>query len=123
MSIRHLSLLLVLLVCLSSFHSNDHAPFIKTADGIIIYPSLPSKGILVVKLQVIADNIIRVIASPEKELPKRSSLIINDPLPAAPKFESGTNKDIAFIKTASLSAQVNLKTGVGSILMQKAKRR
>ena len=56
--------------------ANGDTSFIKTEDGVIIYPDAELAGnTRAIRLQVITDNIIRVIASPEKEFPVQNSLI------------------------------------------------
>src|SRR6185295_11136505 len=60
-------------------YAQDHPEsFTQVNDGVIIYPdSRLSGNAQSVKLQVIANDIIRVIASPEKSLHQRNSLAVN----------------------------------------------
>jgi alpha-D-xyloside xylohydrolase len=87
--------------------------FIKTPDGIIIYPhgeiSGPAKA---VRLQVINDNIIRVTAISSKEFPAIKSLITvynNIPLPKWDVIPA--DKNTVTLKTKQLSAVADLISG------------
>ena len=69
--IRFLPLLLLL-----TLHSFAQKKFLKTDDGIIVYPDAELSGnTKAVKLQVVADNIIRVTASPLDKFSDKKSLI------------------------------------------------
>ena len=101
------------LVALVSFADGER--FIKTADGIIVYPDASISGnTQLVKLQVIAGNIIRVIASPVENIQDNKSLVtvysINNNL----KWDVQENKDRIVLKTNCLIATVTLNTGAVS---------
>lgn len=86
--------------------------FQPVADGIVVYPVAAfSGGVQMVKLQVMNDAIIRVVASPTKELPNRQSLVI---IPQAQKvrgWKVTSSKDSVFLSTQQLQAHVSLTTG------------
>ena len=67
-------------------------------------------GARVVRLQVVNDNIIRVQATSEAQLPEKQSLIIVAQT-AKPKFDVSQKDDVVTIKAAAVSATVNAKTG------------
>jgi alpha-D-xyloside xylohydrolase len=114
---RHLSL--YFLACISlflfSFRETDADPVIKTKDGIVVHPDPNFSGnTRVVKLQVISDNIIRIMAGPENELPFKKSFITSYAPDPAVKWEVTNDKENAFVKTNSITARVHLKTGAVS---------
>ncbi|HVM89483.1 MAG TPA: TIM-barrel domain-containing protein [Puia sp.] len=83
-----------------------------TDDGIIIYPdTVVSGNTRTVRLQVIADNIIRVIAKPLNNLPERKSLIISGKTSAPPQWEVEHSDKKVILKTKSVIAEVNAITG------------
>jgi alpha-D-xyloside xylohydrolase len=88
-------------------------PFFKTEDGVIFYPDEDYSGrTRAIRLQIISDNIIRVIASPTKEFPAKQSLITTFKSESLPKWDlSEENKDHVTLKTKLLTAVANLTTG------------
>ncbi|MEO7047149.1 MAG: hypothetical protein ABI091_17735, partial [Ferruginibacter sp.] len=71
---------LLLLSCFCAFVINDllAAPpsYIQTRDGVIVFTDPVFSGTSkAVKLEVVSDNIIRVIAAPETEIAATQSLI------------------------------------------------
>jgi alpha-D-xyloside xylohydrolase len=101
------NLLLVLIISLSA----KAGDFVRTSDGIIVRPDAPFSGnAKEVQLKVIADNIIRVVAVADKGLQPLQSLIITGGK-ADTKFDVVNTKESVTLKTAKLSAVVNLQTG------------
>jgi alpha-D-xyloside xylohydrolase len=106
--IYQLFAILILVTISLSVQAGD---FIKTNDGIVVHPDLPFSGNAKdVQLKVIADNIIRVIAIPDKEGQPLQSLIITGVMTNA-KFDIIDTKESVTVKTSKLSATVNLQTG------------
>jgi len=96
--------------------------YITTKDGVIVFTdSLITGTSKAVKLEVIADNIIRVIASPGKEILATQSLMT-----VYTKEAQGWNlipsKENLTLKTKSITAIVNLKTGSVSFFDAKGKK-
>ncbi|MEO8111176.1 MAG: TIM-barrel domain-containing protein, partial [Ginsengibacter sp.] len=86
--------------------------YIQTKDGVIIYTDPVFTGTSnAVKLEVIADNIIRVIAAPGKEIAPTQSLITVYGKRNDLKWNVIPSKDSITLKTKTLTAIVNLKTG------------
>src|ERR1044071_9078191 len=55
---------------------NPPGSYIKTEDGVIVYPNEDfSANTRALKIQVVSDNIIRVLACPRKEIGKVNSLV------------------------------------------------
>src|SRR5688572_555990 len=109
------SILGVLLFVPLFSQANDGQPFIKTEDGVIIYPDADLAGnTQAIRLQVITENIIRVIASPKKEFPAQNSLITvyknNHVLPTW-NLVPGTDKEKITLKTKFITAIADLSTG------------
>jgi alpha-D-xyloside xylohydrolase len=101
------NLLLVLIISLSA----KAGDFVRTSDGIIVRPDAPFSGnTKEVQLKVIADNIIRVVAVADKDLQPLQSLIITGGK-ADTKFDIANTKESVALKTAKLTAVVNLQTG------------
>ena len=62
--------IIVLPVAAYGTHNPTDPSFSKTPDGVIIYPDPALAGNAnAVRLQVISDHIIRVLATPEKDFP------------------------------------------------------
>ena len=68
-----------------------------------------SDGAKIVRLQVVTDNIIRVQATSESQLPEKQSLIIVKQT-AKPKFEV-TDGQLVRVKAANIEARVDKQTG------------
>ena len=67
-------------------------------------------GARVVRLQVVSDNIIRVQATSEAQLPKKQSLMIVKQT-AKPKFTVSEDDDVVTIKAAGVTAKVDEESG------------
>lgn len=86
--------------------------FSTTNDGIIIYtdPS-NSDNTRMVQLQVVRENIIRIVATPEKgRLEKKSLITVYTQNPNL-KWSTFSDKEKVSLKTGTLTAVVQLKTG------------
>jgi alpha-D-xyloside xylohydrolase len=89
--------------------------FIKTPDGVIVYTDPLFTGVSrPVKLVVVSDHIIRVVASPEKELPTTNSLITVFTRNPDLTWTTTSDKEKVVLKTKALTAQVHLRTGAVS---------
>ncbi len=113
-----LRLILVTLIVSPVATYGTHNPidpsFSKTSDGVIIYPDASLAGnTRAVRLQVISDRIIRVLASPQKDFPVQKSLVIlkKDNLPAPFDVVPGQNKADIILKTKYITAIANIATG------------
>ncbi|MGZ3996282.1 MAG: TIM-barrel domain-containing protein [Flavisolibacter sp.] len=90
--------------------------FVKTEDGIIVHPnSAFSGGAKEVRLKIIADNIIRVVAVPGEDIQSMKSLIVSTGRQNT-KFEVVESKENVQLKTSKLTAVVNLQTGAVTFL-------
>lgn len=111
--------LLRLLLCLCIFlpvavFAGPGKTFFKTEDGVIIYPDEDFSGrTRAIRLQIISDNIIRVLASPTKEFPARHSLVTIYKSETLPKWDlvSEEDKENVTLKTKSMTVVANLTTG------------
>jgi alpha-D-xyloside xylohydrolase len=104
---------LMLGICLSAVAGD----YVKTADGIIVRPDAPFNGnAKEVRLIVVADNIIRVLAVADKDLqPGKSLMVIGNANPNA-KWSVTNAKGFVNLKTVRLTAKVNLQTGAVTFL-------
>jgi len=89
-------------------------PYVKMEDGVIIYPKEELSGhTRAIRLQIITESIIRVIASPQKEFPHLNSLITvykSNTLPAW-NIAQGNDQDKVTLKTKYITAIADLNTG------------
>ncbi len=89
--------------------------FIKTPDGLLVYPRPAYAGnTQAVQVQVVRDNIIRVVARPEKETSERQSLITAYTKIPDLKWSTASDKEKVTLKTGALTAVVQLQTGAVS---------
>lgn len=98
-----------------SFLTNGKAqpkPYIKTSDGIIVFTDPLVTGVSqAVKLEVVSDRIIRVIASPGKEISPIQSLVTVYTKKPGLSWNVYADKEKVTLKTRAIAAEVNLKTG------------
>jgi alpha-D-xyloside xylohydrolase len=96
-------------------HSKDRdgkGSFTRTRDGVIIYPDSSLSGNAgAVKLQVVTDNIIRVISSPARDLSARESLITVYATDYQATWEMHTDEKQVVLTTRSLTVTATLATG------------
>lgn len=99
-----------LIASLVSF--SQKANYTKTNDGVIIYPAseIPEQP-KAIRLQVINDNIIRVTASPQKDFPSVKSLITTYSNAGLLQWDLVPGNDTIIIKTRSIGAVVDLRSG------------
>ena len=92
--------------------SSPPGDFIKVSDGIIVYPNpLFSGNARALKLQVISNNIIRVVASPSRELSEVKSLITIYDQTKTTGWTVATKAGEVQLSTPVLTANVILSTG------------
>ena len=97
--------------------------YITTSNGVIVFTDPLFTGTSkAVKLEVIADNIIRVIAAPGKGIFPVQSLMTIYTAKAGQGWNVIPAKEILTLKTKSITAVVNLKTGVVSFWDAKGKK-
>ena len=107
---KYLKLFLPILLMMVSEGANA-AGFVKEGNNVTIRVEQPQPdGAKVVCLQVVNDNIIRVRATMEDNLPQKNSLIIV-PQKANPKFEVTEDAKEVCVKAANVKAVVNKNTG------------
>lgn len=89
--------------------------YIQTKDGVIVFTDSVYTGTShAVKLEVLSDNIIRVIASPVKEIIPAKSLVTVYTRRTDLLWDVIPSKEFLTLKTKNVTAIVNLKTGVVS---------
>ena len=112
-----LQLLLLNLLCISFNNAllADTPSYIQTKDGVIVFTDPVFTGTSnAVKLEVVSDNIIRVIAAPGKEIIASQSLVTVYSKRYDLSWDVVPFKDSLTLKTKKITATVNLKTGVVS---------
>lgn len=97
--------------------------YITTPDGVIVFTDPLVTGTSnAVKLEVIADNIIRVIAAPGKEMVATQSLVTVYSKRPDLSWDVIPSKDSLTLKTKKLTAIIDLKTGVVTFRDQKGEK-
>ena len=96
---------------LCSMPNTKAANYKKTGNAVIINTDNGDDEARTIRLQVIGDNIIKVEATPENEIPKkRKSLIVVDDKAAA-NWKVEENGDNVTVKATGVQVCVNVKTG------------
>lgn len=117
MIFRHLlrsALFSILFLLPIHLFAGDPAKFVREKDGVTVFPETRLSGnARAVKLQVITDRIIRVIASPGEEIQARKSLITVYG-PPTPDFTLTESADKVTVRTSDLTATITLATGAVS---------
>lgn len=113
--------ILLLLFFVTNIFGNPPGTFLKTADGVIVFPSQEAANTAVIRLQVINNNIIRVTASSTPQLPKVNSLItiLNKPLSST--WSAVKNGNNVLLKTTAITAFIDIATGAVSFFDKKGK--
>src|SRR5690349_21126650 len=112
---KRLLLLSILCVSVVNVILAEPPSYIKTKDGIIVFTDSTVTGISnAIKLEVIADNIIRVLAAPGKEIVPTQSLVSAYSKNPRLTWNLVQGKDKLSLKTKTLTAVVDLKTGTVS---------
>lgn len=103
---------IVLLCFVASLVGCNRAPFQKTADGVLISLKQTSpEAVRTIRLQVITDNIIHVMATPAPKFPPDSSLIATNSSTQKSGWDAVQHGDTIILQTATTKALVLLKTG------------
>ncbi|MBC9914549.1 DUF5110 domain-containing protein [Chitinophaga varians] len=97
--------------------------YLQTKDGVTVYTDPSFTGTSnTVRLYVITDDIIRVVAAPGKELRPVQSLMRIDAGKPAPEWKLTASQDAVTLKTKKLTVTVGLKTGTVSFLDAKGEK-
>ncbi|POY37466.1 alpha-xylosidase [Solitalea longa] len=105
----------VISVCSLTEARAQNSNYQKLSNGVLV--SVQKTSVLkpkVVKLEVINDKIIHVIASPQNELPTQKSLMAITQPAATANWSVVQSGDVITVKTAELNALVSATTGVVS---------
>ncbi|HEV8285144.1 MAG TPA: TIM-barrel domain-containing protein [Chitinophagaceae bacterium] len=101
----------------------DSPAYITTPDGVIIFTDPSVTGAPnAIKLEVVSDNIIRVIAAHGKEIASTQSLVTVYNKKPGLSWSIIPSKETLTLKTKALTAIVNLKTGAVSFRDLKGKK-
>lgn len=120
-----LRLLLFSLLNIAFFNALLAGPpaYITTPDGVIVFTDPLVTGTSnAVKLEVVSDNIIRVIAAPGKEIARTQSLVTVYNKRTDLSWNVIPAKGTLTLKTKNLSAIADLKTGVVTFLDREGKK-
>ena len=80
----------------------------RQADGVIVRPA--DEGAADVRLQVVADHIVRVSADGDGDF-QRSTSLMRVPVPGTPAFEVGRTADAVRVTARGIAAEVALADG------------
>ncbi|NJO25460.1 MAG: DUF4968 domain-containing protein, partial [Bacteroidia bacterium] len=112
--------LLLLTILISSVFNASLAEkpvYIQTSDGVIVFTDSAFTGSShAVKLEVVADNIIRVISAPGKDILHTQSLVMVYTKKADLIWKLISSGEKLSLKTKALTAIINIKTGAVSFL-------
>ncbi|MET0393595.1 MAG: TIM-barrel domain-containing protein [Chitinophagaceae bacterium] len=112
--VKGLHRLLPFFFLLATICSVAQQPYQLAADGVIVYPDPRLPGnVRAVKLQVITDQIIRVMASPAKEFSTQQSLSVV-PQSGVPEWNARPEGDNILLTTSFITAKVDQHTGAVS---------
>jgi alpha-D-xyloside xylohydrolase len=94
--------------------SAQQASVVKQADGVLIHlPTPGTDAVRTVRLQVVADKIIHVQASPLDTVSTQKSLMVV-PQAAPGKWQYKEKKGVGYLSTGALTATISLTTGAVS---------
>ena len=100
--------------CVAYSFTVQGSDFVKTNDGIIVHADVAYPGSAKeVQLKIVADNIIRVIALPERNYKLTENIVVRI-TPVAVKWTVNGDKSSVRLKTSQLTAVVSLQTGAVS---------
>ena len=92
--------------------TTENGSFIRTKDGVIIYPDTKMSGnVGAVKLQVVSENIIHVISSPQRGISVRESLITVYATDYNVIWDMHSDENQVVLTTHSLTATATIATG------------
>jgi alpha-D-xyloside xylohydrolase len=84
----------------------------KTSNGVLLHPkSKTEKSAKAIRLEVVNDQIIRVVASPTDQFSTSKSLCVVDQSSAPTKFEVAEQNDSIILSTSKIKAKVSIETG------------
>ncbi len=114
MKLRLLFIALIISGCINAVLSAPPS-FIKTETGVIVFTDPMFTGTShAVKLEVVADHIIRVTVAPGKEITPTSSLITIYTRQPGQVWDLVPSEDVVELKTKRLTAKVDAKSGAVS---------
>lgn len=105
-SLRYLSL-----IGLVFFGCSQKGPFEILNNGVVVTPVDGQDGTRRVKLEVVSDDIIHIVATPTDSFPTAASLMIVPQEKKNVKWEATANGDELTVQTAKVKATISLKTG------------
>ena len=101
----------------------ERPAYIQTRDGVIVFTDPAFTGVShAVKLEVVSDHIIRVIAAPGKEIPAFQSLVTVYTKKTDLAWKLIAAGDQLNLKTNALTATIHLKTGAVSFFDARGKK-
>lgn len=107
----------ILFLSASNVKSAENPSYIQTKDGVIVYTDILFTGTSnAVKLEVVSDNIIRVIAATQKEIVSTQSLITIYNTKQEHLWNIIPSKENITLKTKKLIVIVDINTGAVSFL-------
>lgn len=124
---KQILLTLIFSALLFGCASDKNKAYKKLDDGLVVFPSNAQGNVKQVKLQVVADNIIKVIATAADAFSTDTSLMVL-PQPKFNDFKVTDENGKAIITTKNLKAEVTFETGEvvfkdasGNVILQEQK--
>jgi alpha-D-xyloside xylohydrolase len=103
--------LLLLAITLVIFASCSSKSWEKTPNGVLIHPKKLENSAKSIRLELVNDQIIRVVASPTDQFSTAKSLCVVDQTGAPVAFEAVEQNDSLILTAAKVKAAVSLSTG------------
>ena len=104
--------LLFLTACVLLLSASADKSWEKTNNGVVIHlKSNDGKSARTMKLEVINENIIRVVATPSDKFSELKSLIVPERPASKPEFIIAANKKSLILSTSKIKANVSLTSG------------
>ena len=107
-------LIVLILLNVSFFNVTlaEPSPYVRIKNGVIVFKNPVFTGTVhAVKLEVISDDIIRVVVSPGTEITNTQSLVVVTGTQPDSTWEIVSDEEKLTLKTKKIVAEVNLKTG------------
>jgi alpha-D-xyloside xylohydrolase len=102
----------VLLILLSAFNESGQLNYRKMEDGVLVQLKKKNEGdARFVKIRVVSDKIIQVLASPEQEPGEKASLMVVNESQFSDDWELAEEGNTLIVNTSSLQVRVDAETG------------
>jgi alpha-D-xyloside xylohydrolase len=110
MKMKKITTAILMMYLLITCACSQQPSYEKTTDGIIVHPTAATGGLKHIKIQVLTDKILNVIATPADTFSTFKSLMAL-PVEGKPEWTVKEEGDKAVLSTKALKAEVSFRTG------------